>query len=496
MTPAPTIQFNSTEATGGSAAASPPRCRFAPSPTGYLHVGGARTALFNYLFARRFGGKHILRIEDTDRERSSDEATAAILDSLRWLKIDWDEGPFYQSERTALYHQYASRLLASGHAYRCSCTAEELEAMRAAQTAAGEKPQYDRRHRPHDESPQPIDMPTGKEQTPFVIRLRVPEQGDIIFNDGIVGEIRTALREIDDFIIVRSDGSPTYNFTVVVDDIDMQITHVIRGMDHISNTPKQIVIYNALGAATPEFAHVPMILGPDKKKLSKRHGATSVFEYKKDGYLADAFVNYLARLGWSHGDQEIFTRDELCNLFSLDQVGKSAAVFDTVKLLWVNQEHIKTASTHELAKEVIPLVPQAPPGAVDDQHFLKLVENLKPRSKSLLEIASGAAWYFVPDSELSIDAAAAQKHLQAAARPILEATIEALESVEPFTEAAIETSFKELVERLGIKLGALAQPVRVAVTGSSVSPPIYPVLEALGRDRSRLRLQNALKLIA
>ena len=303
------------------------RCRFAPSPTGYLHLGGARTALFNYLFARAHGGKHILRIEDTDQLRSTKEALDAITEGLKWLNIPYDEGPFFQSERNELYYDYTRKLLSSGNAYRCYCSSEELDQMREEQRAKGLKPQYDRRWRPEGNTPQPTDLPTGKDAKPFAIRLRAPIDGETTFDDLVLGEITTDNKELDDFIIVRSDGYPTYNFAVVVDDIDMGITHIIRGMDHVSNTPKQVLIYQALQANLPQFAHVPMILGPDKKKLSKRHGATAVTEYAQDGYLPDAFVNYLARLGWSHGDQEIFTRAELEQFFSLEHVNKSPAVF-------------------------------------------------------------------------------------------------------------------------------------------------------------------------
>lgn len=477
----------------------PIRCRFAPSPTGYLHVGGARTALFNQLYARHHGGTVILRIEDTDLERSTPEATEAILHSLNWLKISWDEGPFYQTQRFDMYRDYAKQLLKSGHAYRCYCTAERLDAMREEQKQKGLKPQYDRTCRPADGSPQSDELPAPGDSRPFTIRLRVPAQGEIVFDDMILGEIRTSLTEIDDLVIVRSEGTPTYNFVVVVDDIDMRITDVIRGMDHVSNTPKQIVIYNAFGAPLPRFAHVPMILGPDKKKLSKRHGAVSVFEYKKEGYLADAFVNYIARLGWSFGDQELFTRDELEKCFSLDAVGKSPAVFDTTKLNWVNAEHMKLATAEDLYPEVVDLLVLAGVTNITGQDkaaLLKLIDALKVRSKTLNEIVSGCRWYFTSETEFVIDSAAQSKHLTAAIKPVLTDLRTKLSVAEPFVESVLEPAFHQAVEAAGIKLGALAQPVRVAVTGGTVSPPIYSVLEVLGKDRSLSRLDQAIASIA
>lgn len=477
----------------------PIRCRFAPSPTGYLHVGGARTALFNQLYARRHGGTVILRIEDTDLERSTPEATQAILDSLNWLKIDWDEGPFYQTQRFDLYKEYARRLLQTGNAYRCYCTPERLEAMREEQRQKGIKPQYDRTCRPPDNSPQPADLPAPGDTRPFTIRLRVPEQGEIVFNDVILGEIRTSLAEIDDLVIVRSEGTPTYNFVVVVDDADMRITDVIRGMDHVSNTPKQIVIYNALNAPLPRFAHVPMILGPDKKKLSKRHGAVSVFEYKKEGYLADAFVNYIARLGWSFGDQELFTRKELEQSFSLEAVGKSPAVFDTTKLNWVNGEHMKLATAETLYPEVADLLALSGAGEVkasDRPALLKLIDSLKVRSKTLNDIVAGCGWFFKSEESFAIEPAAMAKHLTEAIKPALVDLRTRLSAAEPFTEAVIEPLFHQVIESAGVKLGALAQPVRVAVTGSTVSPPIYAVLEALGKERSLSRLDFAISKIS
>jgi glutamyl-tRNA synthetase len=474
------------------------RCRFAPSPTGALHVGGARTALFNYLFSRSQAGKHILRIEDTDKERSTPEALEAIIQGLNWLQIPYDEGPFFQSERTDLYLRYAKKLLNLGHAYPCSCTTERLNEVRTQLQSEGKKPQYDRLHRPIDLKAQPNKLPSSSDKEPFVIRLRIPDQGNVGFEDAIIGLVQTPINEIDDFVLIRSDGSPTYNFTVVVDDIEMAITHVIRGMDHISNTPKQLVIYHALEKEPPIFAHVPMILGPDKKKLSKRHGATSVFEYKKEGYLPDAFVNALARLGWSHGDQEIFSRNELEKYFSLNNVGKSAAVFDTEKLQWINAEHIKLTTPAKLAPYVIEiLVEQGIPAEhmSNNKAFLKLIETLQPRTKLLTELANQCKWYFHDDRSIEFVEHDKNKHLVEEIKAALTSLIEKLEHISSFNEAEIEECFHTTLKEFDIKLVKLAQPVRVAITGTAISPPIYTVLETLGKEKSIIRLRRALEVI-
>lgn len=475
------------------------RVRFAPSPTGYLHVGGARTALFNYLFARRQGGTFILRIEDTDLQRSSDEATQAIFDGLAWLGINHDEGPYFQTRRFDLYRAYAQRLLQAGHAYPCYCTPSELESVRQQQQADGKKPQYNHKHRPVAPTPQDDRLPQAGDQQPYVIRLRIPTEGEIAFEDLILGNICVQNVELDDFIILRSDGTPTYNFTVVVDDIDMRISHVIRGMDHVSNTPKQIAIYQALQTPVPKFAHVPMILGADKKKLSKRHGATSVIDYKLEGYLPDAFINYIARLGWSHGDQEIFSRTELEQCFDLAHVGKSPAVFDFDKLAWVNSEHIKTVDLHTLVEGVSFFIdPKIVSTRELDQDcgFVQLLESLRPRAKSLKEMAEGCRWYFAEDDHLIYDEKSKNEQLNSVTAPLLTDLLCSLEALpeNSFTEPAIEQAFKSAIEKHGVKLVKLAQPVRVALTGSTVSPPIYTVVEALGRNRSLVRLRRALSV--
>ncbi len=471
------------------------RCRFAPSPTGYLHVGGARTALFNYLFARSHGGKHILRIEDTDEQRSSQEAVDAITQGLQWLNIEYDEGPFFQSDRKPIYQSYAAKLLQLGAAYPCYCTAEELEAMREEQRQKGLKPQYDRRCRPAEPTPLPPLLPTGKDERPFVIRLRVPETGVTVFEDLVLDTISTSNEELDDFILVRSDGTVTYNFAVVVDDIDMQISHIIRGMDHVSNTPKQIVIYQALQSEPPKFAHVPMILGPDKQKLSKRHGATSVIEYKKEGYLPDAFLNYLVRLGWSHGDQEIFSRAELEKFFDLDHVNKSAAVFDRDKLVWVNSEHIKSQTPAQLAPQLAEFLTEdhsEQEKLINDPRFLKLIASLQERAKTLVEMAAACKW-FVQQGPVEIDSKARESHLTTEAKALLRLLVADLQQLENFEESSIERCFQSRCEQSGVKLVKLAQPVRVAITGSTVSPPIFTVLEVLGKKLSLERIELALK---
>ena len=478
------------------------RVRFAPSPTGNLHVGGARTALFNYLFAKSSGGKMVLRIEDTDSVRSTDEATEAIYKGLGWLGLVADEGPFFQSERTLLYREKAKELLAAGHAYRCYMSEDELKAYREEKIKNKEKPKYPGTYRPAQLSAQPSELPDEDSSKSFVIRLRAPQEGQSVFEDKVLGSIVTPNQELDDFIIIRSDGSPTYNFTVVVDDIDMKITHVIRGMDHISNTPKQLILYGLFGEQVPVFAHVPMILGKDKKKLSKRHGATSVFEYRDEGYMRDAFVNYLARLGWGHGDQEIFSRSELESLFSLEKIGKSAAVFDLEKLLWVNMEHIKGASFEEIFSELEFFLPEKNKDeknkdvegrSVSSESFKTLVSSLQERSKSLSEIASACSWYFVDSQALSYDEKSCKKHLKEESLVHLKVLKGELSLLDDFSELHLEKVVSEVVQQLDIKLGKLAQPLRVATTGSSVSPPIYTVLEILGKDESLARLSRVLE---
>ncbi len=462
------------------------RTRFAPSPTGYLHLGGARTALFSYLFARHHKGKFVLRIEDTDRERSTNEAIEAILDALRWLKLDWDEGPYFQSERLDLYREHAERLLASGNAYRCYCSPHELEAKRELALREGRKPVYDRSCRAR---------PKGVTGAPFAIRFKMPTDGVTVVHDLVKGPAAFEHEELDDLIIVRSDGSPTYNLCAVVDDATMRISHVIRGDDHLTNTPKQIQIYRALGYPVPEFAHVPQILGPDRTRLSKRHGATSVLAYREMGYLPDALVNFLARLGWSHGDQEIFSRDELIEKFSLENVGKSAGIYNAEKLEWLNFQYIKATPTHELAQLIKPhLNAQGLPIPGDDEWLAAVVATLQERAKTLVDMVEQGRFFFV--SEVEPPAALLRKFFSPSVLPALQALRERFAKLEGWTVECVRAAFAEVQTTFGLSLGQLAQPVRVAVTGGTVSPGIFEVVSLLGKERTLRRLDGALQAVA
>ena len=460
------------------------RTRFAPSPTGFLHIGGARTALFNYLFARHHGGVFILRVEDTDRERSTPAALDAILESLRWLGLEWDEGPYYQSQRGELYRAHAERLLATGNAYRCYCSAEHLEQQRRAAQAAGRKPMYDRRCRARSEPP--------SAGAPFTIRFKVPLVGSTNIADAVRGHVVFENEEIDDLIIVRSDGSPTYNFSVVVDDATMAVTHNIRGEDHLPNTPKQVLLYQALGYTPPIFAHVPLVLGLDRARLSKRHGATSVLAYRDDGYLPQALNNYLVRLGWSHGDQEIFTHAELIDAFSLDALGRSAGVFNPEKLEWVNAQHLKRTPVAELARLVKPFIATrgwTVPG--DDAWLGRMVATLHERARTLVELVDLGAYYLCDEINIAPRAAPLLRAANAEAMRDLRA---ALQAQPTWTAASIRTAFDAVLDRRQLSLGALAQPVRVALTGDTVSPGIFEVAEIIGRERVLGRLDKALPL--
>ncbi len=455
------------------------KTRFAPSPTGYLHIGGARTALFNYLYARHHGGTFVLRIEDTDRERSTEESTRAILDSMAWLGLACDEGPFFQSQRTDIYREHVERLLKVGKAYRCDCSAESLETMRTRAMAEGRNPKYDGRCRDRNVDP----------SQPHVVRLRARDEGQTVVRDLLRGEVVFENSELDDLILVRSDGGPTYNWTVVVDDALMGITHVIRGDDHLNNTPKQIQIYEALGFPLPAFAHVPMILGEDKKRLSKRHGATSVESYRDAGYLPEALVNFLVRLGWSHGDQEIFSLEELVRLFDLDGVGRAAGVFNADKLLWLNGHYVKECPADRLRDLVRPFLEAKGYDVSDADKLAVLVEVLRARAPTLAEFAVQAAPYYEPD--VTVDPAAAQKVLKPEAAPILRDLAEAFRTLPEWTVAALEPPFAAVVEKHGLKMGKVAQPLRVAVTGSTASPGIFETVFLVGRDRTLERLAAA-----
>jgi len=462
------------------------RTRFAPSPTGYLHIGGARTALFNHLFARHHGGRFVLRIEDTDAERSTPESIQTILDGLTWLGLDWDEGPIHQSARLDVYRARADALLAAGLVSRCWCTAEELEARRQAALAAGRRPAYDRTSRDH------VRPPAGR--TTFTIRFRTALEGETVVDDLVKGRVVFQNAELDDFILVRSDGTPVYNFCAVVDDVDMAVSHLIRGDDHLANTPRQILLYQSLGAALPRFAHIPLIIGLDKARLSKRHGATSVLDYRDRGYLPDALVNYLARLGWSHGDQEIFTREELVTHFSLENVGKSAGIFNAEKLEWVNFQYMKATPSAELARLVVPFLERAGLSVPDDRAWLaRVVETLRERAKTLVELAEFCRFYLVEAVEPDAKGA---RYLTPEIAPALTDLLTELAALPEWERSAIEAAFQRTLARHGLKLGTLAQPVRVAVTGGTVSPGIYEVLDVLGRERSLARIRTARDRIA
>jgi len=455
--------------------------RFPPSPTGFLHIGGARTALFNWLFARHHKGKFILRIEDTDVARSTEASIKAILDAMDWLGLDWDEGPFFQTKRLDVYAEYLGKLVDSRKAYYCDCTPEDLEKRRQAALAAGRKPKYDGLCRGKGLGPGPD----------RVIRFRCPDVGTTALNDLIKGPIFFENSELDDLVIQRSDGMPTYNFAVVVDDITMDITHVIRGDDHVNNTPRQILLYQALGIPLPQFAHVPMILGEDKTRMSKRHGATSVMAYKEMGYLPEAVLNYLVRLGWSHGDQEIFSRDELIEKFSLEHVGKSAGVFNEEKLLWVNAHHIKERPAENLVPFMEPFLEAQGYPEKPARFIGKAIGTLQPRVRTLVEMAESMRFYMV--DEVCYDPEAARKFLTPAMRDPLNRLIACLEELEPFDEENLEKTFNQVVAEMGIKLGKIAQPVRVALTGVTVSPGLFEIIDVLGKDTVLKRLRRAME---
>jgi glutamyl-tRNA synthetase len=464
------------------------RVRFAPSPTGYLHIGGARTALFNWLYARRSHGTFILRIEDTDRSRSTDEYIDAIIEGMKWFGLDWDEGPFRQTERFDIYRGYVGRLIKEGRAYYCYCSAEDLEARRNEALAQGRTPKYDGRCRSLKE-PVPGGSPA--------VRFLMPQEGHTVVNDLIKGRVVFENAQLDDLIILRSDGTPTYNLTVVVDDVDMGITHVIRGDDHLNNTPKQIHIYNAFNYKVPGFAHLPMILGSDKARLSKRHGATSVLSYRELGYLPEALLNYLVRLGWSYGDQEIFAKEELIQYFSFDNVGKAAAVFNPEKLLWLNGQYIINSSSEKLAEMVIPFLLREKviqQGQTLDMRWLsRAVGTLKERSKTLIELAHSLR-YYVSD-EIEYLEKARTKFLTEKSLPYLIELRDSIKTLSDFSQPEIERVFHTLTEKHGIKLGNLAQPVRVAVTGGAESPGIYELLEIVGKEKTLKRLEKAIGTI-
>ena len=461
------------------------KTRFAPSPTGYLHIGGARTALFSWLYARRHGGPFVLRIEDTDLERSTPEAVNAILEGMNWLGLDYDEGPFYQTQRFGRYQEVLRQLLRDGSAYYCYCTREELEALRAEQMARKEKPRYDGRYRDYQGPPRPGVEP--------VVRFKNPLNGQVVVEDLIRGNIVFQNAELDDLIIARADGSPTYNFCVVVDDMDMNITHVIRGDDHINNTPRQINILKALGATVPHYAHVPMILGPDGQKLSKRHGAASVMEYRDQGYLPEAVLNFLVRLGWSHGDQEIFSLDEMIEFFDLDGCNKAASAINPSKLIWLNKHYLKTLDPVHVARHLSWHIGQLGIDPSEGPALPEVVRAFAERSETLYDMARAASFLYREFE--SYDAKAASKNLTAAAQVPLQALSNTLAALPEWRAGPIHAAVNRVAEESGLALGKVAQPLRVAVCGTAVSPPIDTTLELLGRRKTLARIERALGFI-
>ncbi len=461
------------------------RTRFAPSPTGFLHVGGARTALFSWLYARRHGGQFVLRIEDTDLERSTAESVNAILEGMTWLGLEYDEGPFYQTHRFDRYREVVQQLLDSGHAYRCYCSRERIEALREEQMAAKQKPRYDGHCRQGAEAPSP--------DAPFVIRFRNPLDGEVVVDDRIRGAVVFRNEELDDLIIARSDGTPTYNLTVVVDDADMEITHVIRGEDHLNNTPRQINILRAMGKQPPVYAHVPMIHGDDGAKLSKRHGAVSVVEYRDRGYMPEALLNYLVRLGWSHGDQEVFSVDELVQLFDIADVNKSASAFNTSKLDWLNQQYLMASDPAHVARYLsvhlgnMGIDPSPAPDLVE------VVQAQRERAHTLVELAEISAFYY-RDFD-AFNEKAAKKALKAAAVEPLQAMQVGLSALEDWNREVIHKVIESVVEQLGVGFGKVGMPLRVAVTGGAPSPDLDLTLYLVGKEACLRRIDKAIDYI-
>ena len=460
---------------------TPVRTRFAPSPTGFLHIGGARTALFSWAYARRFGGSFVLRIEDTDVERSTQAAIDAILDGMKWLGLDWDEGPFYQMHRLARYKEVADQLIAAGHAYWCYASKEELDEMREAQRARNEKPRYDGRWRPEN-----VAGKLPPEGVKPVLRFRNPDAGVVAWDDLVKGRIEIDNKELDDLVIVRADGVPTYNFGVIVDDLDMGITQVIRGDDHVNNTPRQINILNALGAAVPQYAHLSMILGDDGQKLSKRHGAVSVMQYHEDGFLKEAVLNYLGRLGWSHGDDEVFSIEQFCQWFDLDHITPSAAQFNTEKLRWLNQHYLKQADNGRLAADITERLAARGVAVAGGPDLAALIGLYKDRIATLNELADALEIFFVnvePPKELL------EQHLTDISKPALERLSVLLETV-AWDKASLSAAIKEVMAQTKLKMPQVAIPLRVLLTGQAQTPAIDAVLEVMGRELVLARVKR------
>jgi len=462
------------------------RTRFAPSPTGYLHIGGARTALFSWAYARSHGGKFILRIEDTDLERSTEASETAIIDSMRWLGLDWDEGPFFQMKRLSRYKEVAETLISQGKAYRCWAAKEELDAMRERQRARGEKPRYDGRWRPERAKAAGLVPPKDR---PPVVRFRNPDEGEVSFNDLIKGPITISNAELDDLVLLRADGVPTYNFGVVVDDLDMNITHVIRGDDHVNNTPRQVNMFQALGATLPKFAHVPMILGADGERLSKRHGAVSVMQYPEDGYLPEALVNYLARLGWSHGDEEIFSREQFVEWFDLAHVSRSAAQFNPEKLRWLNHQYLKQRADADLANLVAPRVERDGGILSSGPDLSAVVALFKERSETLNQLAEQAMMFYgkVQPTREQLEHGVTDE-----VRPALKELTALFAKIEDWRSESVMGAIQSVIDEHKLKLPKIAMPLRLIVFGRAQTPNIGPVLALAGKKRVLERLQERL----
>ena len=463
------------------------KTRFAPSPTGYLHIGGARTALFSWLYARKHKGAFVLRIEDTDRERSTQEAVDVILEGMQWLGLTHDEGPYYQTQRMDRYKEVIQQLLDNGHAYKCYCSKEELEAMREQQMANKEKARYDRRCRDLTAPP------AGREDIEPVIRFKTPLEGEVVINDHVKGQIVIKNQELDDLIIARGDGTPTYNLVVVIDDLDMGMTHIIRGDDHLNNTPRQINILRAMGAGIPEYAHLPMILDEKGAKLSKRHGAANLLNYREEGYLPEALLNYLVRLGWSHGDQEIFSIEEMTELFELDDINKSASSINPDKLLWLNQHYIKEGDPEHVARHLAWHMQRLGIDTANGPALSAVVTAQAERSKTLLEMAQSSRYFYEDFDEF--DEKAAKKNLKAAALEPLQLMLERFSETADWNGEALHQIVLDVAEELELKLGKVAQPLRVAVTGAGMSPSIDVTLELIGRERCLARMAKAIAFI-
>ncbi|MBT8114217.1 MAG: glutamate--tRNA ligase [Arenicella sp.] len=456
--------------------------RFPPSPTGYLHIGSARTALYSWLHARQHDGTFVLRIEDTDRERSSDESVQAILDGMQWLGLDYDQGPFFQTQRFARYREVIQQLLASNHAYHCQCSRQRLDQMREQQKAEGRKPKYDGRCRELN-----LD-----ESESTVVRFKNPLQGDVLIRDMVKGDIVVSNLELDDLVIARADGVPTYNLTVVVDDMDMQITHVIRGDDHINNTPRQINILNALGVTLPQYAHVPMILGADGARMSKRHGAVSVMQYRDQGFLPEALLNYLVRLGWSHGDQELFSMQELMSLFRIEDVSRSASTFNPDKLMWVNQETIRALSPAELLDKSRWHFEQAGIEVPVEQRSSEIIGLVQERCKTLVDVVAQSRFFFT--SVHGYDETAVAKHIRPGSVDLLSELTARLDNLKAWQAEDIHAVLQQVVQQHEVGFAKVAQPVRIAVTGNTISPAIDQTLQLLGKDICLRRLNRAISV--